>query len=174
MRKATHNIIMIREGAAVERCHTLPHHGSYSNGAHQYGCAMLYLELHPAPSLYTLRAILTHDLGERWVGDNPAPAKWSMPKELRAALAGLEDQCLEAMSLKYDLTENEAKWLKAVDCLDLWLWGHEQVAMGNRNAQVVIDNLDKYFALKPEMLPRPVEAFLLNYKWTRTPDEIPE
>ena len=165
---------MIREGSVVERCHTLPHHGSYSNGLHQYGCVMLYLQLHPEPQLNTVQAILAHDLGERWVGDNPAPAKWSMPKELQAELEGLENKCLSRMGQRFTLDTEEARWLKAVDCVDLWLWGKEQVAMGNQNAAIVVANLDKFFALKPDLLPQPVVDFIADYQWTRTNDEIPE
>lgn len=174
MQQQTRRILMAREGAAVERCHTLPHHGSYSNGAHQYGCVMLYLELHPAPQMRTVRAILAHDLGERWVGDNPAPAKWSMPHELRDALVGLEDRCLSAMGQLWALDDEEARWLKAVDCLDLWLWGHEQIALGNLNAQVVIENLNHYFEVRPGILPQPIRDFIADYHWFRTNDEIPE
>lgn len=165
---------MIREGSAVERAHTLPHHGSYTNGAHQYAAAMLYLELHPDPQFKTVRAILAHDLGERWCGDIPAPAKWSMSKVLRAELEQLEVQALRSIGQEWNLTDPESRWLKAVDCLELWLWGYEQLAMGNRNAQKVIDNIDRYFSLTKTPMPRSVVEFMADYRWTRTDDEIPE
>lgn len=174
MRNLTYKILMIREAAAVQRVHTLPHHGSYTNGSHQYGCVMLYLQLHPDPQMRTVRAILAHDLGERWVGDNPAPAKWSMPKQLRDAMEELEFRCLRSIGEMWELDEEEARWLKAVDCVDLWLWGHEQMAMGNRNAGIVVKNLDRFFELKPDIFPDEIKAFIADYEWTRTEDEIPE
>tara|TARA_R110002167_G_C12707228_1_gene655142 strand:- start:35327 stop:35824 length:498 start_codon:yes stop_codon:yes gene_type:complete len=165
---------MIREGSAVERAHTLPHHGSYTNGAHQYAATMLYLELHPDPQFKTVRAIMSHDLGERWCGDIPAPAKWSMTKVLRAELEELEFQALRSIGQEWNLTDPEARWLKAVDCLELWLWGQEQLALGNRNAQKVIDNIDRYFSLTKTPMPVPVVEFMADYHWHRTDDEIPE
>tara|TARA_R110002153_G_scaffold132597_2_gene281645 strand:- start:14977 stop:15501 length:525 start_codon:yes stop_codon:yes gene_type:complete len=174
MQEVTLRIMMLREAAAVERAHTLPHHGSYSNGAHQYGCVMLYLELCPDPQFNTVRAILAHDLGERWCGDIPAPAKWSVRKDLRAELEELEERCIRRMGQEFKLCTLEAMWLKAVDCLDLWLWSHEQLAMGNRNAQAIVDNIEKFFRLKSDVIPKNVVQFMTDYEWQRTPDEIPE
>ena len=173
MQDLTLRILKIREGAAVQRCHTIPHHGSYSNGAHQYGCVMLYFHLHPTPHMLTVRAILAHDLGERWVGDNPAPAKWSMDADLRIELEGLEHRALRSLGEMWELGPEEARWLKAVDMLDMWLWCHEQIALGNQYAQIICDRIDKLFNEKPENYPEQVIAFVADYYWTRTSDDIP-
>jgi hypothetical protein len=40
-------VIQSRSGGRVERCHGLPHHGTYSNASHQWGVAMLMHYLWP-------------------------------------------------------------------------------------------------------------------------------
>jgi hypothetical protein len=160
-------IIQMRECSRVERCHTLPHHGSYTDGQHSHDAVSLYLVLCPDPSLEVVKAIHVHDYGERWCGDMPAPAKWAAP-EIGRALHRLEAGCLERLGLSTTLTTTDEQWLKAVDCLELWLWAYDQLAMGNRNAQAVIDNLNDYFA--NAKLPEEVRAFLRDYQWTRTSD----
>lgn len=168
---STLRVIALREASKVERAHTLPHHGSYTDGQHSYDATMLYLALCPEPSFKVVKAILGHDLGERWCGDLPAPAKWS-DTEMSKRHALLEERCLVHLGFDSTLTVEEAGWLKAMDTVELWLWGHEQLALGNRNAECILTNLASFFARTA--LPDPVRAFLDDYQWTRTPDEIPK
>lgn len=168
---STLRVIKLRECTKVERAHTLPHHGSYTNGQHKCDATLLYLALCPDPSFKVVKAILAHDLGERWTGDIPAPAKWS-DGEMAKRLHGIEQHCIAHLGMEFSLTPEEGKWLKAVDCLDLWLWAHEQIALGNANAACVIGNLNSFFMRN--QLPDSVVAFIKDYEWTRTPDEIPK
>ena len=69
---STLRVIQMRECSHVERAHTLPHHGSYTNGQHSHDALSLYLVLHPDPQVETMRYIHSHDYGERWCGDMPA------------------------------------------------------------------------------------------------------
>lgn len=168
---STVRIIKLRECSKVERCHTIPHHGSYTDGQHSYDAVMLYLALCPRPSLKVVRAILAHDLGERWTGDAPAPLKWA-DGELSKRLHQIEARCLFHIGEQFTLDPEEVTWLKAVDSLDLWLWAHEQMAMGNANAATILGNLNAHFMR--ERLPEEVVAFIKDYQWTRTPDVIPK
>lgn len=168
---STLRVIKLRECSKVERCHTLPHHGSYTDGQHSYDAAMLYIALCPNPNWGVVGAFLVHDLGERWVGDLPAPVKW-VDAELAQRHQALENRCLRALGFTINLNAEEACWLKAVDSLELWIWAHEQLAMGNAGAAVVIGNLNSY--LSRTQLPEQVVAFIKDYQWTRTPDLIPE
>jgi hypothetical protein len=170
-RPETIQVIMLREASKVERCHTIPHHGSYTDGQHSYDAAMMYLTLCPAPSFKVVKAILSHDLGERWVGDVPAPTKWA-DGEMSKRLQTLEDRCLRRMGVAFQLEPEDQKWLKAMDMLELWIWGHEQMAMGNANAATIVGNLNAHFMRIH--LPDEVVNFLKDYQWTRTPDEIPK
>lgn len=160
-----------RECSRVERCHTVPHHGSYTNGQHSHDALSLYLLLCPDPKPMVITTIHFHDYGERWCGDVPAPTKWAAP-EIGKALHDLERRCLERVGFGGQrLCPEDERWLKAVDALDLYLWSHDQVAMGNQNARAIILNLEGHF--ESANLPEPVRTFLTNYTWFRTSDQLP-
>ena len=83
------NIIQSRCGGRVERCHVIPHLGSYSNASHSWGVAMLMHYLWPKDFPRLAIYCLSHDIPEAWTGDIPAPVAWAVP-ELKEAL-GTED-----------------------------------------------------------------------------------
>jgi hypothetical protein len=66
-------IVQSRSGGRVERCHGLPHLGTYSNATHQWGVAMLMHYIWPDDFPRLALVCLTHDVPEAWVGDIPAP-----------------------------------------------------------------------------------------------------
>ncbi len=173
MRDLVDFVTKLREGSAVERAHTLPHHGTYSVGKHSYDATMLLFALHPGPTMELVKAVMSHDLGERWCGDVPAPTKWS-DGELAKRLGKLEKQCLAHLGFDISLTAEDAQWLDAVDKLELLLWAKEQMALGNLNAGCVIANLLAWFKLNINRMPKPVTDFLTKHKWTRTPDILPK
>lgn len=160
-------VLAMREGSVVERCHTIKHIGSYTNGQHQYDAAMLLLVLHPNPSRNLLLAVLTHDQAERWYGDMPAPLKWLRP-DIGQALHELEAKKLHELRRHEitQLTEDEKQWLSAVDRVELWLWCQDQKAMGCQNLCNVVKELEDSFTKKP--LPKAVVQFLDRYEWHRT------
>lgn len=167
-------IIEAREGGAVERCHTTPHIGEYSNAKHQWGAAMLYLQLRGATAEGdTVTAILTHDLGERWAGDVPAPAKWALSKSWLRELERNEKKCLDYLGIGVGLSEAEWRWVRGVDLLDLFLWAHEQVNMGNRSCERIIANILAYVYEHHADYPGPIHAVLQQYRWERTGDNFP-
>ena len=167
----TLRVIMLRECSKVERCHTVPHHGSYTDGQHSFDMAMLYLTLCPEPTMTGLKAILAHDLGERWTGDMPAPVKWA-DGEMSKRFQALENQCLSRLGFRLEIGITDMLWLRSLDALELWLWAHDQMAMGNANAAAILGNLQSFFMRNA--VPTEVATFLKDYEWTRTPDEIPK
>jgi 5'-deoxynucleotidase YfbR-like HD superfamily hydrolase len=166
-------VTKIREGSAVERAHTLPHHGSYSVGKHSYDAVMLLFTLHPSPTMELVKAVLSHDLGERWCGDIPAPTKWS-DGEFAKRSGALEKRCLAHLGYDISLTAEDVQWLNAVDKLELLLWAKEQIAMGNQNAASCVGNLLAWFKASVKQIPEPVRDFISNHKWSRTPDVLPK
>lgn len=129
-RKTLTQVLATREAGTVRRCHTVPHHGQYNLAQHSYGAVSLLLLLHPEPSLNLIKAVQWHDVGERWLGDMPAPAKWDNP-DLGRVYEEAEQKLLERLGLAQKLTDEELNWLKAVDTLELWLWCREEEALGN-------------------------------------------
>ncbi len=173
MRDLVDLVTKLREGSAVERVHTLPHHGSYSVGKHSYDATMLLFALHPGPTMELVKAVMSHDLGERWTGDVPAPAKWS-DGEFAKRVQKLEKRCLAHLGYDISLTVEDVQWLNAVDKLELLLWSKEQIALGNQNALVVVGNLMAWFKCSERQIPKPVRLFITNHRWSRTPDVLPK
>lgn len=173
MRDLVDQVTKLREGSAVERAHTLPHHGSYSVGKHSYDATMLLFTLHPGPTMELVKALMAHDLGERWCGDVPAPTKWS-DGELAKRLGILEKRCLAHLGYDISLTHDDALWLNAIDKLELLLWAKEQLALGNQNAIVIVANLLAWFKVSIKQIPKPVQEFITNHRWSRTPDVLPK
>lgn len=163
-------IAVLREGGCVQRAHTMPHHGEYTVGKHSFDAVNLLFVLHPDPPMHLVKAVLWHDIGERWTGDVPATAKWS-DGELAKRLDMLESRCLKAAGLEQTLSPEERLWLRAVDRIELLLWAKEQLAMGNLNANAIIGNLASWF--KRTAIPVQCKNFVENHKWGRTPDELP-
>lgn len=166
----------LREAAAVERCHTLPHHGSYSLGQHQHGCLMLLLALKPDASRALMVAVSVHDVPERWFGDVPYPAKAAMGFQTKMRLQHAEECVLESLGVRQVLTEEEKIWLEHVDKLELFLWTTDQLAMGNRNVEPMRGAIVDWFQAQTAAgyTPPEVRGFFMNHYSGRTPDNLPE
>lgn len=165
---------VLRECSRVERAHTLPHHGSYTNGQHSFDAVMLLFTLYPGdPPMHLVKAVLTHDFGERWCGDIPAPAKWS-DGEFAKRSEQLEQRCLRAIGYGIQLSPEENLWLKAVDTIELLLWAKQQIAMGNTDAAIVVHNIVQWLGKGGMKLPVEARDFVKNHKHYRTPDHLPK
>ena len=167
-----------REAGTVRRCHIVPHHGQYNIAQHSYGAVSLVLLLHPNPSLELIKAVQWHDVAERWLGDVPAPAKWSNP-ELGAAYEEAEERVLKRLGLFAQLTKEEVAWLKAVDTLELWLWCREEEALGNAAVTPMRRACEKVTEKRhlEGSLPEPAHAFYVAEKrrtFTRLSDFFEE
>ena len=128
--KTDKQIQATREGGAVNRYHTGVALRPYTVAIHSFNAVSLLMLLNPAPSANLIKAVLWHDVGERWIGDLPRPATWMEP-ELGELYENLEKRILDKLELFNELTPYELKWLKAVDTLELWLWTREEIALGN-------------------------------------------
>lgn len=160
--------VMRRQGGAVERCHTIPHQGSYSNGLHSYNAAQLCLVFHPSPSLALIKAILDHDVAEFVVGDMPSTMKIMSPA-IAVELQNVEDRVEERFGLHTYLTMEEKRWLKACDLMELYLWTIDQLAMGNGFATMIHENIMNN-GFHPDRvqktLPPELYIFFAEYIWS--------
>lgn len=162
-----------REGGSVERCHTMPHHGEYNVAMHSYNVAQIIRTFHSSPSLELIGAALDHDVAERWTGDTPATAKW-LSYGLKKELAVAEEVVEEHFNLSVCLTQEERRWLKAADLLEVWLWALEQQGMGNTNAYNIRYNVYQYLEGKEEeLLPPPLLDLYRNWNAGRLSDSLP-
>lgn len=166
------NIQALREAGHLSRGHNLRYLGSYDVAQHSWQAVMLLYCLHPNPSPNLVKAVLFHDVGERYVGDLPAPAKWAST-ELTELHGNLELQAMKSLGVEVELTDEEVSWAKAVDCLELLLWSEDQLALGNRHVVNVHSGLMLWFLHEARKLPPVVIEFVNNYTWSRTNEQLP-
>lgn len=139
MKLQTIQILAAREAGRVHRCHVLPGPG-YDLAQHSYGALSLLLLLHPSPSLGLIKAVLWHDVAERWLGDLPQTAKMDNP-ELTAVYEAAENRILRKLAMFPELDAEEQRWLRAVDVVDFLLWCFEEVHTGNKYLEKVGDEV---------------------------------
>jgi len=163
-------VTYLREASNVERSHTIPHHGSYSVGKHSFDAVMLLLALKPDASLELVKAVLYHDLGERFTGDMPTPAKYA-DGELARRLERFEERARDFLALGVKLDAEERRWLHAVDKVEFLLWCKDQLALGNMNAASLIGHV--LSVLNHSDLPQVVTEFINSHQWNRHPDTLP-
>lgn len=163
--------LALREGGQVIRAHTMPYVGAYNVAIHSYNAVSLLLLLYPGqPRVELIRAVMWHDVPERWTGDVPSPAKWSS-SDLKEVLDNLEQKILDTLGegeLFTNLTFQESYWLTAVDLLELWMWGQDQAAMGNYAANKLMYRVFELIKSKWERIPKEVQDFITEFKWERT------
>lgn len=165
-------IIAFRESGAVRRAHTFFHHGEYNVATHCYNAVNILLVLNPNASINLVKAVLWHDVAERWTGDLPAPVKWHS-SELKKVLKGIEKEIndkLEISTVFENLDDDEKIWLHAVDSLELYFWSVEQINMGNNGVRNIIAILDVNFARSIDYLPAVVYEAYSNYIYKTTPE----
>jgi 5'-deoxynucleotidase YfbR-like HD superfamily hydrolase len=163
--------LALREGGYTQRMHTVPVLGDTSVARHSWNMASLLWVLHPNPSQDLVWSVLFHDVPERWVGDTPSPAKYSINPALGKELKEAELKVEAALGLEFGLNEEERRWLKALDILEFVMYCDDQSALGNQNVKTGRANAMR--TLDKPWVPEEVQLFLLNYKWQRTNDIVP-
>lgn len=153
----------------------MPHISTYTNGKHCYDMAVLLFQLYPGkPPVDLVEAILYHDAHERTVGDLPAPAKWAWPKmtkEYEEAARQVDDRL--RIKKTHLLSGLGLQWLKALDGFEFYLWCLDEQAMGNRNAENCLGQIEAH--LDTMTMPEEVREVYDEYKrtgWKRTPEKL--
>lgn len=132
-------LLKMRSAGYVERYHTLRHIGKQTDAEHSAQAAVLLMMLHPTASVDLLKAVLTHDLGEWFVGDVPSPALRTTT-EYGDAYRDAEKTAVRinlptVYRVMNSLNNDERIWLRSVDLLELCLWCSEQLHLGNEYAR---------------------------------------
>lgn len=161
----------LREGGHTQRLHTVPVHLDASVAKHSCNMAILLNLMWPDAPKHLIIACLLHDHSERWVGDTPAPAKYSIEPELGHLLHRAEAKVEAVLGImQMELTPHEQSWLKAMDILEFVMHCEDERAMGNRHIETSLRNARAI--LTGDWVPTPVRLFLERYEWSRTSDLI--
>ena len=131
----------------VKRCHTLMNSIPATVASHSWGVAMLILaHYRDAAGPRLLHAALTHDLGEYFVGDIPAPASWTMRDDVRQSIKKMEAEALVNLiddnPMAY-LTEYEDAILKWADMEEFRIHMQAEVDAGNFHCLDALRNAEQ-------------------------------
>jgi hypothetical protein len=100
----------------------------------------------------------------------PASVKWYHPVlDQMYTIVGDKINKVEGWCQK-TLTEEEVKWVRAVDYVELLMWSDDQLALGNKHVRQLHDNVIDWLYQSRENIPEPVWVFLSQYRWRRTPE----
>lgn len=150
----------------VQRFHAKPTIKPQNLAAHQWGVAWLIVRLHPNPSLTLIRTALEHDAAEGWTGDMPYGVKRRYPR-LKEELGFVEeDICDEFNTSRVEaLCEEDQKWLKYCDMIELILYCIREMRLGNVSMKHIVDfQVDKYINNKD--VPQPLRDLVTEaVKW---------
>lgn len=169
-----HRVLLFREGGYVERCHTVPIQRSYSVGKHTFDMLLLLEQLLPDSSADLRRAVLYHDLAERWMGDIPPMVRLIDP-ELKANVQRAQTAADQVLGIDVELTDDEAWHLKVLDRLEFFLWCHDEINMGNRHAGPCLDDVTTWIAEHFDRFPPTVKQFVQEFRehgWRRTTERL--
>jgi 5'-deoxynucleotidase YfbR-like HD superfamily hydrolase len=130
-------------GAHTRRFHTVNTIQNNSVGHHSFGVALLcFLIAGGNPSKQLLMAALTHDIGEQFTGDMPAPAKRAMG--IRESFGAVEEEALNALGLSFPTDQNDTYILKLADALDGMLFCITERTLGNVGIERAYNNFRGY------------------------------
>lgn len=173
-------LIAFREAGHVSRMHAGRILGTYDVAQHSYNALSLLLVLNPEASTTLIRAVLWHDVPERFTGDLPHPIK-VREQVLRTALGKVDVEIELLLGIPLgELDESERKWLSAVDSLEFFMWCCEQETLGNTRVRYPKQRMLEFLVLThwiPENVKNVVAEILENgypvikddYPWTRIP-----
>jgi len=136
--KTSHDLLeLARVAARTKRCHTKSVIHQQGVGEHTFNALVILDAVYPDADKNVWRAMLYHDLPEAVTGDVPAPAKWDNPK-LEEALREVEEDIHLDYQTKTFLSEEEHRYVKFADIMELVFYGIEEYMMGNRGVEDMV------------------------------------
>jgi 5'-deoxynucleotidase YfbR-like HD superfamily hydrolase len=161
-------VLRARQAGDVRRCHATRHAGTYKNSEHTCQMLLLLDILCPKAPLRLWRAILHHDLHELYTGDLPGSVG-NIDPELRASFESAGEIVSEhfGWTTAESLSEEERRWLKALDKLELFLWCHDELNAGNDHAFPVLELIIAWFDDNKVNVPYVVRSFVNRFEWRR-------
>lgn len=161
-------ISIARDSSKILRLHTFGETG-YSVGLHTANMMHILMALWPSKDVPAIlvRAIMSHDVAEMITGDIPGPAKYEYPVINRACIEAEIEIELNIYPDAERPTVNHFRWLKSIDLLELYLWGLEKRASGDRSVgiQLLVKRVSEYIESKKGVIPPEVLKFYNDIRW---------
>lgn len=134
----------IRLAGQVKRYATWPTITTQTTGEHSWQVLRIYIDIFGAPSPNVTVYITHHDSAELVVGDPPFPLKRNNPP-LKEIYDRLEHEAMQKMrgEVLPELTPYEMFLVKICDLLEMWEFGLQELQMGNKYAQPIVDDTIK-------------------------------
>lgn len=132
-----------RSAGCVARYHTWPHVRGQSVGEHTWQLIRILLAIYPdAPRRLMIEAMF-HDVGERVSGDPPYPIKAQNP-DLKREMDRIEGSARLSMTrwgirAPQRISDRDRAAMKLAEFIEMAEWGWDDLALGNRNAQLILD-----------------------------------
>lgn len=133
----------VRSAGQVTRYHTWSRVRDQSVGEHTWQLIRVLLAIYPAAPRRLIIEAMFHDVGERVTGDPPYPIKAQNP-ELKREMDRLERGARLSMTrwgirAPLRISDRDRAAMKLAEFIEMAEWGWDEVALGNRNAQLVLD-----------------------------------
>jgi hypothetical protein len=150
----------LRQASYVDRFHCSRLIGGYTSHEHTNNMTNMLLVLHPEPTVRLVKMLQWHDAGEFLSGDIPSPGKRFFG--LGEVNNQVEQMVREEFGLEVlDPTEEEVRWLKSLDLVELYLFIQDQVHMGNGFMEPTLLELTNYLDAKCIGFPGPVRNYYM-------------
>jgi hypothetical protein len=127
-----------RLAGGIRRYHAWPVVQSQTVAEHTWQVMRVYHELFGSPPAEVWEAILWHDVLEMHTGDIPFQVKQRYPG-VKKALDEAEVHAAREMGVVWpEITQVQRKSIKLCDILEMWEFGKQEMAMGNKLAGPIV------------------------------------
>lgn len=134
-----------RLAGLVRRYHTWPVIREQTVAEHSWQVARIYLQIFGAEQV-PWEYILWHDAGEIATGDVPYPVK-AESSTLKSEYSVLERMALQRMGVTVsEVTPLQMLRAKFCDMVEMWEYGLEEVARGNKFGQPIVDRIMEWIS----------------------------
>lgn len=129
-----------RHAGQVKRYHVWTTLQTQTVAEHSWQVYRIYQHLFGVPTSEVAAFIMWHDAGELVSGDLPFPIK-SLHPELKKTIDDIEHAAVVAMGgAVVNLSDDERLRVKLCDLLEMWEFGAQEVFLGNRFAEPIMEN----------------------------------
>lgn len=157
---AAERVKFLREAAEVDRIHTKRYIGEYTNGQHTFNMLSILRLLWPDAPNQLIWAIVEHDVPERLLSDIASPSIHfggfvNKEKLVSAEREVLNEVFIDGYYFTHETQENY-RWLKGLDLLELYLFCKDQMRLGNMNLVQIQNRCEEVFKFRASEFPREI------------------